>query len=429
MKLAARRLPLAGVVASLLALAAACGGDAAQPSAAPAKPAASASAAAAAHVYPASVRFGVSLPFSGFDAADGSQIRNGVVLAIDQINTAGGISGKVHIEHWIRDEGRIDADGDDAGQAAANMAQYLPDTGLLAVVGGYSSGAAKSMLAADVKSADPVVIVSPSATASEITDPSPPRAAEFRPKNKPYFFRTVTTDGYQGPGMANFAASKGIKSVYVLNEQGSVSGRSAADQFAKQAQAKGIKVVAQHDMDPALLDYSAILGDIAVNNPQGIYYDGSPGPWLKLIKQGIHTQSPPLLMAGDGIYAPTTPAVAGAAGEGWYVSVATRYGLDQPRTANWTGEYNAAFHGEPTSAYALTGYMAVKALADAVGRIMADGAPLSRENVQAYLLQTKLATIQGPIVFDQNGDLTDHTVSLVQIKGGKFQLAELAPAS
>jgi branched-chain amino acid transport system substrate-binding protein len=427
MKLAARHRPLAGIVASLLALAAACGGEAAQPGAAPAKPAPSARASAAGGGYPAWIRLGVSLPFSGFDAADGGQIRNGVVLGIDQINAAGGIAGKVRIEHWIRDEGRIDTDGDDPGRAAANMAQYLPDSGLLAVVGGYSSDAAKSMLDAEIKSADPLVIVSPSATASEITEPA--HAAEFRPKGKPYFFRTVTTDAYQGPGMANFAAAKGIKSVYVLNERGSISGRSAADQFAKQAQAKGIKVVGRTDMDPALLDYGAILGDIEVQNPQGVYYDGSPGPWLKLIKQGIHTQAPPLMMAGDGIYAPTTPAVAGGSGEGWYVSVATRYGLDQPRTANWTAEFNAAFHGEPTSAYALTGYMAVKALADAIGRIVADGAPLRRDNVQAYLLQTKLATIQGPIVFDPNGDLTDHTVSLVQIKGGRFHYADLTPAS
>ncbi len=420
------RLGLGVLLAASLA---ACGE--AQAPASSVAPSASATASSApaptASGYPASVLVGVSMPLSGADATGGGDIRNGVLLAMAQLNAKGGIAGKIRIDHWIRDEANGASDLSDPQVAGLNMTQYLADPNLMAVVGGHSSDAAKAMLVAQMKNPKPAVLVSPSATAPELTDPQ--RASEYRPDNKPFFFRTVTTDVYQGPAMANYAAAQGVKTVYVLSDSDSISGKSAADLFTQRAQEKGIKVLGHSVLDSALLDYSAVVADVQTANPQGLYYDGNPSPWLKLAKQVLGQPWPRTLMAGDGIYSVDLPSRAGVAGDGWLLTYPGRYTVDQPRAAGWQAAYTAMFHAPPSTDYAVAGYMAMEALADSMDRIVKDGAPLTRENVEAYMLRTKLATIQGPIVFDENGDLTDHQVSIVQMAGSRFRYKDLAPTS
>ena len=61
--------------------------------------------------------------------------------------------------------------------------------------------------------------ITPSSTNPDITDPT--MAAQYKPKGKAIYFRTVTTDAFQGPNMANWMQDKlKIKSVYVLDDSG-----------------------------------------------------------------------------------------------------------------------------------------------------------------------------------------------------------------
>ena len=79
------------------------------------------------------------------------------------------------------------------------------------------SGAGKAM--APILSQGDLATITPSSTNPDITNPK--FAAQFRPAGKPIYFRTVTTDAYQGPNMANYFAEKlQVKSVYVLDDSG-----------------------------------------------------------------------------------------------------------------------------------------------------------------------------------------------------------------
>jgi branched-chain amino acid transport system substrate-binding protein len=53
---------------------------------------------------------------------------------------------------------------------------------------------------------------------------------------------------------------------------------------------------------------------------------------------------------------------------------------------------------------------------DAIGRVAATGAPITRDAVRDAIQSTKLETIQGTISFDANGDIVDRTVSVFQIR-------------
>ena len=97
------------------------------------------------------------------------------------------------------------------------------------------SGAGKAM--APILSQGGLATITPTSTNPDITDPK--FAEQYRPAGKPIYFRTVTTDAFQGPNMANFYADAlKVKSVYVLDDSGAY-GVGIADTFEKQAEQEG----------------------------------------------------------------------------------------------------------------------------------------------------------------------------------------------
>ena len=97
------------------------------------------------------------------------------------------------------------------------------------------SGSGKAM--APIASDAGLMIITPSSTNPDITDPN--FASQYRPNGKAIYFRTVTTDAFQGPYMANYASvSLGIRSVYILDDTGAY-GEGIANAFEGQAKAKG----------------------------------------------------------------------------------------------------------------------------------------------------------------------------------------------
>src|SRR5207237_8415245 len=93
-----------------------------------------------------------------------------------------------------------------------------------------------------------LAIVTPSSTNPDITDPK--FAGQYRPAGKAIYFRTVTTDAFQGPNMANyFADTLKVKSVYVLDDSGAY-GVGIADAFQPQAEKRGIQVHRRERQNP-----------------------------------------------------------------------------------------------------------------------------------------------------------------------------------
>src|SRR4029077_20039046 len=96
----------------------------------------------------------------------------------------------------------------------------------------------------------------------------------YKPKGKAIYFRTVTTDAFQGPNMANWMKDKlKIKSVYVLEDSGAY-GVGIADSFQKQAEKIGIKVLGRDQLNPKEADYTTILTKIKALKPDALYYGG-----------------------------------------------------------------------------------------------------------------------------------------------------------
>ena len=97
------------------------------------------------------------------------------------------------------DDGTSTAGGYDPGQAATNARKMVTDPTILAALGPYNSGSGKAM--SPILSAASLPIITPTSTNPDITDPK--FAQIYRPAGPAIYFRTVSTDAFQGPNMAN----------------------------------------------------------------------------------------------------------------------------------------------------------------------------------------------------------------------------------
>jgi branched-chain amino acid transport system substrate-binding protein len=379
---------------------------------------------AAAQDMPTSVTIGINLPFTGADAADAANIRDGALMAIEEINSRGGIAGTIPIVPLIKDDGTVAAGQYDPAQAATNTKQFVADDSVLAVVGPQMSGSGKAM--SPIASAADLMLITPSSTNPDITDPN--FASQYRPSGRAIYFRTVTTDAFQGPYMANYAAKVlGVKSVYILDDTGAY-GEGIANSFERQARALGLNVLGHDKLNPKESDYTTVLTKIKALNPDSLYYGGVQQAGVKLAKQAYDVMPNVPKMGGDGMYSTSFPQDAGFASENWYATIAAPDTIDEPQAQDWVAKYKSKYGASPQD-YALTAYDAVLVLEDTVARLVNDGMPITRSNVRDYAQQTNLPTLQGVISFDENGDLKDKVISVFQIKDGLYKYVGAAPQS
>src|SRR6202000_2006937 len=215
------------------------------------------------------IKVGLDASLTGADSLGASRVRNAVNMAIDAANEANAIPG-YKFQVLVLDDGTATSGQYEPAQAATNARKMVAETDVMAAVGPQMSGAGKAM--APILSQGGLATITPSSTNPDITDPK--FAAQYRPAGKPIYFRTVTTDAYQGPNMANYMATKlKITSVYILDDSGAY-GVGLADAYQAQIEKKGVKVLGRDRLDPKAADYTAVLTKIKALNPQALYYGG-----------------------------------------------------------------------------------------------------------------------------------------------------------
>ena len=356
------------------------------------------------------VRVGISLSLTGADAQSAARIKNGALLAFDEANASGVLKG-ITIDPLILDDGTATAGQYDPAQAATNARKMVSDRSVMAAIGPQMSGAGKAM--APILSQGNLAIITPASTNPDLTDPK--FAAQYRPAGKAIYFRTVTTDAYQGPNMANYMIeSLGAKQIYILDDGGAY-GVGMADAFQRQAEKKGIKVLGRDRLDPKAADYTAALTKIKALGGDSLYYGGTGQAHVKLAKQA-HDIIPGLIKGGgDGIVgADTLSGVGFPAIEGWYATIASPHMLDDGQVEPWIKRYQAKFDMLPDD-YAITAYDGALVIIDAIKRVAAGGQAVTRDAVRDAIQSAKVETLQGTVSFDANGDILSKTVSVFKI--------------
>ncbi len=357
------------------------------------------------------VKIGITVPITGADAEDATLIKDGAMLAIDEMNAKGGVAG-YKIVAVLYDNGTATAGQYDPAQAATNTKKLVADPMVVANVGPEMSGDGKAM--SPILSEADLATITPASTNPDITNPK--MAGQFRPKGKAVYFRTVTTDAYQGPNMANFYKEKlHVKSVFVLDDSGAY-GVGLADAFQAQAKKIGIKILGRDQLNPKEADYTTVLTKIKALNPDAIYYGGVSQAGVKLAKQAHEIIPKVIKGGGDGVAGGSFLTGAGfPAVEGWYATNAGPHLTESPVAAKFVKDFKAKYNKVPDD-YSITSYDAALVIMDAVKRVAKSGKKMNRSNVRDAIQTSHLKTLQGVVSFDKNGDILDRTVSVFQYK-------------
>jgi branched-chain amino acid transport system substrate-binding protein len=369
-------------------------------------------------------KIGVSLPLTGADKDGADAQLKGIQMAIDEINAKGGASG-YKLEAVVFDSATPAAGQYDPAQAATNIRKFVADNLVVASVGPNMSGEGKAI--SPILSEADMATITASSTNPDITDPK--FKDQYRPKGKAVYFRNVTTDAYQGPNMANHAFHVlKAKKVYIVDDGGAF-GVGIADSFERRAKALGMQVVGRDRLDPKEADYKTILTKIKSLGPDSLYYGGVMQAVVKLARQAYEVIPTVHKLGSDGIFDLDFPNQAGkAAAEGWWASNASPDILSDPKAEAWITKFKTTYKRDPTN-YAITAYNGVLVIADAIERTVKAGKPVTRSTVRDAIQATSLkGTLQGPIEYDENGDIKHRIVSLYQVsKDGKFDYKGPAP--
>ncbi len=144
------------------------------------------------------LRIGYLADFSGPLAEFGPEIRKGVELAIEHINSAGGVNGRP-VELVVGDTALQQV------QALAETRRLIDIEGVHAIVGPLASGITLSVVESVAGDAG-IPVISPSATSPSISNAD----------DRDFLFRSTLSDAAQGQVLADLITNDGVDNVAIL---------------------------------------------------------------------------------------------------------------------------------------------------------------------------------------------------------------------
>ena len=216
------------------------------------------------------IKVGLNVELSGTVASYGTNSRDGAMLAIEEINAAGGVMGK-QIEPIVRDCKSV-------ADEAMSVSAALVGEGIVAQIGPLTSGDVQGSTSVLMDNGIP--LIAPAATAPNVT------VDEKTGNILDSIFRVCFIDPFQGTLMAEFAADNlGAKSAAIYKDASSDYGKGLAQYFKKTFEEKGGTIVAEEGFVKFDRDFKATLTKLRGKTPDFIYVPGYYEEVAPLIKQ------------------------------------------------------------------------------------------------------------------------------------------------
>src|SRR5712692_5426286 len=299
---------------------------------------------------------------TGTTATFGQSTDNGIKMAFDEINTAGGVLGK-KLKVLVED------DQSKPEEATTAVTKLINQNHVVAMLGEVSSS--RSLAAAPVCQANAVPMVSPSSTNPRVTQIGD------------YIFRVCFIDPFQGAVMAKFAANTlKVKKVAILVDVRNDYSVGLQTFFRENFRQLGGQIVAEQSYSEGDSDFHAQLTQIKAVNPEAIYVPGYYTEVGTIARQARELGLAVPLLGGDGWDSPKLWEIGGTALNGCYLS--NHYSVDDPSplVQKFVGDYKTRYKATPDALAAL-GYDAAKILADAMSRAGATGGAKVRDALAA----------------------------------------------
>ncbi|MBR5581318.1 MAG: ABC transporter substrate-binding protein [Treponema sp.] len=342
------------------------------------------------------IKIGGIFPLSGSVAVYGTECRNGVEMAINEINAAGGVNGKM-LELIAED---------DEGSPEKSVNAYkklVTKDNCSIIIGSLTSGCTAAI--SSLAQAQKVLLIAPAATQTDITEAGD------------YVFRACFIDPFQGTVGGKFALEDlGAKNAAVLYDVQNDYSIGLYENFKIAFEQGGGKVVAAESYSTGDKDFNAQLTKIKTTNPDVVYLPDYYGTVALIAKQ----------LRAQGINAPIVGAdgwdgIIDNAGDevlnGFY---SNHYAADSTdgKVVTFVNSYKGKYGSTPVS-FAALGYDCVYLLRDAMGTAKsADSTTLKDQ-----LMKTNGAYVTGNLTFDAKRNPVKSAVMLEIVK----QDGKLAP--
>ncbi|MES2958987.1 MAG: ABC transporter substrate-binding protein [Pseudomonadota bacterium] len=341
---------------------------------------------------------------SGAGATAGTNFKNGVEMAVKEINAAGGILGR-KLEHSI-------ADTQTNPGVAKGLATKAIDDNAFAVFGPVFSGSIMVSMAETRK--------------AEVPNFTGGEAAAITKQGNPYIFRTSFTQDTAMPKVARYIATglkaKNVAVMYVNND----FGKGGRDAITKALTDAGVKVVADISTDSGQVDFSAPVLKAKAANADALFVytneEESARALRELRKQGFNKP----IVGETTLTGQKVIELAGDAANGAVAHVGLTIDAPNPLMLKFKAKYyqDYKYFSDHNGIKGYTGVYVLKAAIEKVGKV-------DRKAVAAALhgLQVSAAKQPGVIMdvsFDNNGDL-DRESFMVEVKAGKQEVKEVLP--
>ena len=323
----------------------------------------------------------------------------GLQLAVDEINAAGGVKNRP-----IRLRREDDSASVNQGRLLAE--RLVRDKSVVAVIGHLQSYV--TIPAAAIYEMAGVVLLAPAATDVELTK-----------RGYTHVFRATFVDPDIGAQMADYARTRGYRRVAILYVRTDY-GRALANAFDERAADKGMTVAVRQSYDPnehVQDGFATLMGGWGRLELDAIFLAGEV-PLAGRLIAGIRAAGLTIpILGGDAMSSPALIESGGKATEGTVVAAIFHPDVPTPEVSRFVQAFRQHYGMDPDPSSAL-GYDAVHVLADAMKRARS----FSGADIAAALHATSdLRGVTGRFKFAPSGDLIGRKIVRLVVRNGQFQ--------
>ena len=341
-------------------------------------------------------KVGAFLSLSGAETQFGVDTKEGIELAMDEVNKAGGVK-KKPVKVIFED------DKSNPTEANNKVLQLIDRDKVIAILGEVASS--RSKVGGIVANRAKIPMITPSSTNPDVT------------KVGPFVFRVCFTDDVQGQMGAQFIVSTmGKKRVALLFASDDLYSSGLAAEFRSEAKRLGAEVIIEKSFLKTETNFTTFINEIRDAKPDLIYapiYYTAMVPIARQAKASGLSGS--MFVGGDGWHSDSLLESAGDEMEGAYFTTHFTSDAPWPNAKSFVEKYKARFNREPTGLAAM-GYDAAKVLADAMARAKEETSVSLRDAIQ----ETKdFQGATGSITINAERNAVKPLV-ISQVKGKKF---------
>ncbi|MHB8070585.1 MAG: ABC transporter substrate-binding protein [Candidatus Cryosericum sp.] len=347
-------------------------------------------------------------PMTGGSATFGTSSKNGVTMAVEEFNAAGGatVDGVKTTINYINED---DTGSPEVGASAAH--KLIDQDKVIGIIGAVMSKV--SLAVAPICQDAGVPQISPTSTNATVTLVGD------------YIFRACFIDPFQGTVMANYAWNTlKVKTAAVLYDNGNDYNKGLAENFKAGFEKNGGKITAYEAFtdEDKTVDYKAQLTKIKATNPEFLYLPNYYASAATILKQarGMGLNVP--AGGGDGWDSPDLVKIGGAAVEGGVFSNHFSKDDPAPKVQAFVAAYTTKY-GEAPDALAALAYDAAGLFLDA----FKTAGSIKGSDIRDAMKNTSYVGISGAYKFDENRDPIKAAVIIKIVNGQQSYLTTVNP--